>query len=489
MGFFDHKFKGDDLSEFAKPSVREKASYAVTEGASASVFYFAVLTFSNYFYTDVIGIAAGTIGLIVLVSRIFDGITDLAAGWLMDKTKSKHGRARMWFFWTSIPYAISLFLIYTVPATSMAGKVLYIIITYNFAVTVMFTLNNMPWNALGSFMTRNQKERDQLFSLRIGASNIGGALVSAVSLPIVNAMGGYSDQSAWIKTMAIYAILCYVLNVLAVFMIKERVKPDPKARSNSKRDLPVTLSNPYFWGAIAIVGAYNVFQVATMTFMPYYATYILGDTNFTSIILPMQSGLVGLTCFLVTYLQRRGFKKGTLIKFGAIVALAGQIVFAMQPENLPIIYVTSMIRGFGFGFTGACMFAFAGDAIEYGHWRTGHRAEGTTTVASGIGNKLGVLLGSGVTTVLLGAVGYDGTASVQVESALTCIKVVFIYAPMFFAALLFVIMIIHKMDKKYTSIMDDLMNNRFHPKAKFAPEGFEKSAYTDGEGRWIKYHD
>lgn len=473
--FWTHEFKGDDLSEFAKPSLREHVANYITEAFSQSLFYYVVLTFSTYFYTDVIGLPAAAVGMVVLVSRLLDGVSDMLAGYLMDKTDSPYGRSRVWFFWTSIPYAISMALLYYVPHTSTAGQMLYVWVTYNFATTISYTLSNMSWNAITTFTTRNQKERDKLFSLRVGASNLGGAVASAIVLPLVAMAGGIYNQTSWKIVVTIFAVICYVLNIAGVFCMKERMKADKTSRENSNLDLPCTLKNPYFWCSIAVVGFYNVFQVATMTFMPYYAQYILGDTMLTSRILPIQSGLICATCFLVAWLQNKGVKKKTLVIVGSLIAIPGQLVFAMFPTNLPVIYVSTLLRGFGFGFTGACMFAFVGEAIEYGHWRFGHRAESTVSVANGIGNKLGVTIGAGLTTVMLGAVGYDGTLEMQPESALQLIRIVFIWAPVFFAILLIITMLLNKMNKMYDVIMSDLAAGRYHPKAEYAPAQAERS--------------
>lgn len=114
--------------------------------------------------------------------------------------------------------------------------------------------------------------------------------------------------------------------------------------------------------------------------------------------------------------------------------------------------------------------AQAGDAIEYGHWRTGHKAPGTTYAAQGVGNKLGVLIGSGVTTLILGASGYDGAAAAQVASALSTIKGVYLYLPLAFAVVIFVIMCFYKLNSKnYNHIVSELEQGRYHPNAKYAP--------------------
>lgn len=468
MGFWNHHFKGDDESEFGKLSLREYIMNPVVEGFSACVFYFAVLTFSTYYYTDVIGLSAGTIGLIITLSRCADGVTDLLAGMIIDKTSSKHGRCRAWFFWSSIPMAISMVILYSVPSVSYASQIVYVVVTYNFAVTISYTLNNMSWNLLGTFSTRDQKERDKLFSLRMGAANLSGALVSSITLPLVSMLGGIENAVAWRTLITIYAVLCYGLNVLGTYTIKERQKSDPTSRKNSKLDLPCTLRNPYFWLAIGIVGAYNVNQVATLTFLPYYAEYILGDPLLTTPISLISQGFMGVTGLITAYFLSKDVKKGRLIITGSFVAIVGQLAFLAFPTSRAILYISSAFRGIGFGVTGGCMFTFAGEAIEYGHWRFGHRAEATTGVANGIGNKTGVLIGGGITTILLGIAGYDGTLAVQSESALTMIRFVFGWSPVIFAAILIVLMLCRKMDRIHDTIMHDLAAGKFHPNAPYA---------------------
>lgn len=114
--------------------------------------------------------------------------------------------------------------------------------------------------------------------------------------------------------------------------------------------------------------------------------------------------------------------------------------------------------------------AQVGDAIEYGHWRTGHKAPGTTYAAQGVGNKLGVLIGSGITTLIFGASGYDGAAAAQVASALSTIKGVYLYLPLAFAVVIFVIMCFYKLNSKnYNHIVSELEQGRYHPNAKYAP--------------------
>ena len=170
----------------------------------------------------------------------------------------------------------------------------------------------------------------------------------------------------------------------------------------------------------------------------------------------------------ITFGLCKKFDTTVIVRTGMIIAIVGQIVGIVAPTSLGVQMVSAVIRSIGWGLLAALIHSMVGDAIEYGHWRTGHKAPGTTYAAQGVGNKLGVLIGSGVTTLILGASGYDGAAAAQVASALSTIKGVYLYLPL--AVVIFVIMCFYKLNSKnYNHIVSELEQGRYHPNAKYAP--------------------
>ena len=146
-----------------------------------------------------------------------------------------------------------------------------------------------------------------------------------------------------------------------------------------------------------------------------------------------------------------------IVRTGMIIAIVGQIVGILAPTSLSVQMVSAVIRSIGWGLLAALIHSMVGDAIEYGHWRTGHKAPG-------------MLIGSGVTMLILGASGYDGAAAAQVASALSTIKGVYLYLPLAFAVVIFVIMCFYKLNSKnYNHIVSELEQGRYHPNAKYAP--------------------
>ena len=131
-----------------KTSISEKIAYGMGDVA-CNVVYALTSGLIVYFYTNVIGVSAGVVGTILLVSRVFDGVSDLLIAQLMDKINSRHGKARAWILWMAAPYAVSATALFAVP--SHAGKMvqaIYIFVTYNLCTTVVYTALNLPYSAM-----------------------------------------------------------------------------------------------------------------------------------------------------------------------------------------------------------------------------------------------------------------------------------------------------------------------------------------------------
>ena len=107
-----------------------------------------------YFYTNVVGMSAAVVGTILLLSRVFDGFSDAIMGVIVDRTKSKYGKARVWVLRMIIPFGAAAVLMFMVPAqASEMVQAIYVFITYNFAVTIVYTALNLPYGTMAVRMT------------------------------------------------------------------------------------------------------------------------------------------------------------------------------------------------------------------------------------------------------------------------------------------------------------------------------------------------
>lgn len=181
-----------------KLSIGEKIGYALGDGA-ANIAWRGVATFLFIFYTDVFGLNPAAVGLLMLIARSSDGISDVLMGIVGDRTNSKYGKFRPWILWTAIPLAAILSLLFTGPNLSSTGKIVYAYVTY-ILFTLIYTANNIPYGALMAVMTGDNKERTELGSYRMVGAFGGGMIVQGALLFLV-AYFGNVDPTISIKSI------------------------------------------------------------------------------------------------------------------------------------------------------------------------------------------------------------------------------------------------------------------------------------------------
>ncbi len=175
-----------------KIKIGEKIGYALGDGA-ANIAWRGVATFLFIFYTDVFGLSPVTVGVLMLVARFSDGISDVLMGIIGDRTNSRYGKFRPWILWTAIPLAVILSLLFTSPEFGSTGKIVYAYITYIF-FTLIYTANNIPYGALMAVMTGDDKERTSLGSFRMVGAFGGGMLVQGALLFLVAFFGNVDPK-------------------------------------------------------------------------------------------------------------------------------------------------------------------------------------------------------------------------------------------------------------------------------------------------------
>jgi GPH family glycoside/pentoside/hexuronide:cation symporter len=175
-----------------KLKITEKIGYALGDGA-ANIAWRGVSTFLFIFYTDVFGITPAAVGLLMLVARFSDGISDVLMGVIGDRTKSRYGKFRPWILWTAIPLGVILSLLFTAPDLSPTGKIIYAYTTY-IIFTLVYTANNIPYGALMAVMSGDDKERTSLGSYRMVGAFTGGMLVQGALLFLVAYFGNINPD-------------------------------------------------------------------------------------------------------------------------------------------------------------------------------------------------------------------------------------------------------------------------------------------------------
>src|SRR5262245_29503750 len=206
-----------------KLSFVEKAGYSAADAAANFVFMTMVLFQTSPFYQDVFGISAVAAGAILLIARLWDAFADPIVGVLADRTNTRWGKFRPWILFTAVPWCIVMVLAYTTPkGWNMNAMIAYAAIT-NILLMTIYSMNNMPYAALGGVMTGDMNERAKPNSYRFVSVNIAQFIVGGLTLPLVGKFAeGRTVQDGWQMTMALWAALCLVLFIITFLTTRER---------------------------------------------------------------------------------------------------------------------------------------------------------------------------------------------------------------------------------------------------------------------------
>ena len=414
-------------------------------------------TFVTFFYTDALGLNAAIVGAIMMFSRLADGFTDIIMGYIMDKTHSKHGKARAWLLWLSIPIGIATILVFLVPNIGVTGKYIYIAITYNLVTTFLYTMINIPYGALTSLMSRDQDQRMIINIFRMFMAQAGSLIINACTLPLVNAMGGSTKQRSWIIVSILYGVVAAALFLLCFAKTKERVRV--QAEKNNElgflTSFKLIIKNNYWLLLVGIWVSMVLGMSMSGSVGTYYAKYILGNENIAGFL-----GALGIVPVLIimplTAPLNRKFGKRNVALYGSFVSIAGQLLMLLNPASAAWLMFCAVIKGIGSATLSGTMFAMIADTIEYGHWKTGTRVEGMLYSSTTFGAKVGAGVGGAVALAVIGAAGYDGLAAVQAPAALEAIKVLYLIVPIPFVIIIPILYACYKLDKIYPKVMEEL---------------------------------
>ena len=427
---------------------------------ACNVVFGMISTLLTLFYTDYVGINPATIGLIMLISRMFDGVSDAIMGLIVERTKSKWGKSRPWILWMSVPFAVSAVLLFAVPHSTAMVQAIYIFVTYNLINTVCYTAINLPYSSLSAMMTRISSERDMLSVVRMGLSPFGRILAVTCTMPVVKLFG--NDQSAWIKTMVIWASIAFILLLICFLKCEEKVVIEAQAKQEKiplKQSLKALVTNQYFWAVVILWTMQNGIYCVTGTILPYYCKYIFhNDTWMYSALYLTETLIIVVATFLSPMLLKK-YGKRNMSLAGACLALVGQLIFCLNPTNLGFMVFSCVIRGLGLAPLNSIVFGFLGDVVEFGQWKNHIRQESLIFAGSSVGMKVGAGLTSAIITGLLSLSGYISSTSgvmEQPDSAIRMIINVYRFAPLVVWVSVIITLSLYKLDKIYPMIMKEL---------------------------------
>lgn len=436
-------------------SLREKICYGLGDSACNVVFGLCS-TLLTFFYTDYVGVNPGVVGIIFLITRMFDGVSDIVMGFITDRTKSKYGKARPWILWMSVPYAVTFVALFFVPAhATIVTQAIYIFVTYNLVNTIVYTALNLPYSTMASLITRDQKSRTSTQAIRIFCGPMGKMVVTVSTLPLVRFFG--NTQRSWIIVSLIYAVIALILLLVCFFNIEERVviEAAKKQKISVGQNLKALFSNQYWAICLGLWGFEVMMSTVSGTITTYYCKYILGNETLYSPIYAAELIAQSIVVLIVPLFVER-FGKRNLTMSGILLVFVAQFLWISNPMSVTVAIASAVLRGIGVAPLWACVFPMIADSAEFGQWKTHVRQDGMIFSAASVGSKVGGGLAAAGIGLLMDSVGYNGLAATQNEATLNMIHAICMYAPMIFSAIIFALCLMYKLDKMYPTIIAEL---------------------------------
>jgi glucuronide carrier protein len=371
------------------------------------------------YYTDVAGIAAGAAGTLLLVVRVWQAVTDIFAGQMVDKTTTRWGRFRPYLLFGGPPLMLLSVALFSVPGgLSDGATLLYAYLSYAL-FGLAYSLVNIPFGSLSSAMTQLPQERAKLASARtLGAAGAIIALSVVVSPQITRSEN--LQRSLTITTLVL-AVVGIALYLFAFKTSRESVERDAAPVSLKQSLAAVRHNRP-----LVLLCSSALFMLTGMfilqTLQVYYARDVLGSADYQIVLTVVSTGAMFLVAPAIPKIVETFGKKRAYVAAGAVTAMGAIGVALTPPSVLALAFVFFAVYGAGIAAVQNLIFALQADTVEYGEWETGVRTEGSNYAILSFSRKVGQGIGGAIAAFGIGVGGYIAGAATQSPGALDAIR-------------------------------------------------------------------
>lgn len=401
------------------------------------------------YLTNTVGLNPGIVGTLIAVSKLFDGVTDIFFGAMIDKTKTRMGKAKPWMLYGYIGCAVTLAACFMVPAEmGEFAQYAWFFIAYTLLNAVFYTANNIAYSALTALVTKNSKERVEMGSYRFIFAFSTSLLIQSVTLKFVEMAGG--GAAGWRTVAIVYAIIGLIVNTISSLSVKELSEEELKegTEENGEEEkyslidaAKLLFSNKYY---LMICVTYILQQIysAMISMGLYYMIYVLGNEGLYPVFswavnIPLIIALL-LTPMLVA--KWKGMYKLNLT--GYFIGTIGRalVVVAAYMGNVPLMLLFTAIAAFGMGPWQGDMNTVIAVCSEYTYLTKKKHVDGTMYSCTSLGVKLGGGLGTAISGWLLAFSGFDEALAVQPQSCINMLYIMYLWIPVIITLVITLIM-------------------------------------------------
>ena len=393
-------------------TLKEKIGYALGDAASGGITWKIMSTAFPLFFTNVFGLSFADAGLLMLIARMFDVVTDPLMGSIADRTQSRWGTYRPWLIWGSIPFGIIFACLLFTPDLGPAGKRVW---AYSFYLLMMavYTLVNVPYGSLLGVMTEDDNEKNEFSSYRmVGAYAMG--FVTLLSFPYLQKIIGGTESHQYAVLGAGFGIVAAVMTLVCGLLTKERIKPKRAEKFSFTQYSNLITNKPWIYMTLVAIctNFFNGFRYAAAGYM---ITYCLGgDVTVGALIINytvfMAFGEV--TCMIFgglspAFTRWAGSKRKAFVYSSAICAISSIAYFfiPMDSAYIWVMVVISIITSIGAGLYSPLIWSMYADVSDYATEKYGTSSTGLIFSSGTMAQKFGGAISGSLIALLLGMAG------------------------------------------------------------------------------------
>lgn len=401
-----------------KKRIPMKLKFGWSSSAFSLAVSYSLTSYISFYATNVIGLNIGIIGVLLLASKVFDGVTDLIMGAVIDKTHTRLGKARPWAL-AIIPYWFVLAMLFSAPRLGNAADYVYFFVIYILMNSVFATMYYCAETPYMASALEDGGDSISLISFSSVIATVGG-LVGGVLLPqLASAVG--TDPFAWSRMAWFIAIPMMAIGSLRFLLVKEIRSADvEKKKTASMKELIVALGqNKYIFIVASLVFISYLATGLSEQVATYYNQYILGDLKAGSL-LSLALFPIVIVMLLIPMLSKKFTLKKTVNAL-MIIGIAGALLRLTAPANLLVCFISTCMTSISFQVYYGIATTQIIECMDYGEQKSGTRVEGLMGSVSSVMNKIGKGVGIAIAAGLMAAAGYDGKTDTISSSASTMI--------------------------------------------------------------------
>lgn len=415
-----------------------------------------MLGYTTYFSTNYLGLSPALVGTLMMVSKIFDGFTDLCAGFLIDHTNTRLGKARPYDL-SSIFLCLLTIALFAVPQISMPATAAYVFVVYTLIFSVFSTLQTCAEPVYLARAVPNDGARVKLL-LFAGVVSVLAGMGAAILLPQVIATVG-ATREGWFKISLFLVVPCLFLSLIRFFLIKERAESScAKQTSFSIREGAAMLFHNKYILLFALVlllaniGG-NMNQVAV-----YYFTYVVGDLSKQSFV--AIGSLLAPVILIITPLLEKRFGLINVMRAALLLGAVGYLLPLFAPTSIPVLMLAVVFSSSAtiplFILAGAVVI----NCMDYGEWKYGKRGEGIYTCVIGFTSKVGMGLGAALIGGVMALGGFDAALPQQTAATGFSIQLLYTAIPSVLMLCAVIALSFYNLEKQLPKIQSELAERR-----------------------------